>query len=56
MAGGVPSAFPKPGAGPVARTVGAPVDARFLRGRATRLGADDMGNHYLQLAELEPTF
>ncbi|NMC69918.1 MAG: hypothetical protein GYA57_07625 [Myxococcales bacterium] len=46
--------FPNPGGAPVVRTFAAPVRARYLRLRATRLGADDFGNHYLQLAELVP--
>lgn len=31
----------------------APVTARFFRVLATKLGADDNGNHYLQLGEIE---
>jgi len=48
--------FANPGGQPVARVFGAPATARYLRLRATRLGVDDFGNHYLQLAEIEPTF
>ncbi|MBN1774219.1 MAG: discoidin domain-containing protein [Deltaproteobacteria bacterium] len=47
--------FANPGGTPVVRTFAAPVRARCLRLRATRLGADDFGNHYLQLAELIPS-
>jgi hypothetical protein len=45
--------FPSPSA-PVALTFGAPVSARYLRINATRLGADNLGNYYLQLAEIVP--
>jgi hypothetical protein len=47
--------FPNPGGTPVVRTFSAPVAARYVRLRATRLGVDDFGNHYLQLAEFAPT-
>ena len=54
VAGETLTAFPTPTTGKVTRTFGAPVVARWLRVHATRLGADDFGNHYLQLAEIEP--
>lgn len=56
VAGETQTAFPNPGSTPVVRSFETPVDARHLRLRATKLGADENGNHYLQLAELEPTF
>jgi hypothetical protein len=43
--------FPSPSA-PVAIAFGAPVSARYVRVNATRLGADNLGNYYLQLAEI----
>ena len=46
--------FARP-SGKVVRTFAAPVTTRYLRVHATRLGADDVGNHYLQLGELEPS-
>ena len=48
------TAFANPGSTPVMRTFAAPVKARWLRLVATKLGADDNGGHYLQLAELTP--
>jgi hypothetical protein len=48
------TAFATPTAGKVTRTFAAPVLARWIRVHATKLGADDFGNHYLQLAEIEP--
>lgn len=54
----VPSAiftgYANPGSTPVVLTF-AGVSARYVRLNATRLGVDDAGNHYLQLAELEPS-
>jgi hypothetical protein len=47
--------FPSPTA-PVALAFGGPVSARYLRINATRLGADNLGNCYLQLAEIVPTY
>ena len=46
--------FPNPGGKPVTLSFGSPVTAQYLRVRATRLGADNYGDHYLQLAEIEP--
>jgi hypothetical protein len=46
--------FANPGGSPVTLTFAAPVAARYLRLLATRLGPDDFGNHYLQLAEVQP--
>jgi hypothetical protein len=50
--GEVFTAFANPGAQAVERTFGTPATARYVRLHATRLGADNFGNHYLQLAEL----
>jgi hypothetical protein len=52
--GQVYTSYPNPGSTPAALTFGSPVTARFLRLNVTRLGADDFGNHYLQLAEIQP--
>jgi hypothetical protein len=46
--------FANPGSAPVVLSFAAPVTARYLRVNATSLGADGNGNHYLQLAEIEP--
>ena len=54
IAGETHVAFPNPGGTKVVRTFGAALTARWIRVHATRLGADDFGNHYLQLAEIQP--
>jgi len=41
-----------PAMAPETLMLGAPVATRFVRVYATRLGADDNGTHYLQLAEI----
>jgi len=46
--------FPKPAGPSVDLAFSSPTPARFLRLNATRLGPDDFGNHYLQIAELIP--
>ncbi len=48
------TAFPNPGSTPVTLTFASPVAARYVRLSATALGLDDLGNAYLQLAELVP--
>lgn len=52
--GQVYGGYANPGSQPASFTFAVPVTARFLRVWATRLGADDSGNHYLQLAEIMP--
>lgn len=52
--GEVLTAFPNPGGTKVVRTFASKVKSRYLRVHATKLGADDAGNHYLQLAEIVP--
>jgi hypothetical protein len=54
VAGQGHTAFANPGSTPVKLTFGASVTARYLRVYATRLGPDNAGNHYLQLAEIVP--
>jgi hypothetical protein len=46
--------FPNPGDAVVSLPFDAEVEARYVRLVATRLGVDDFGNAYLQLAELVP--
>lgn len=46
--------YANPGSSPVTLPFGASVTARYLRVDATRLGADNLGNYYLQLADIEP--
>ncbi|HEX7663842.1 MAG TPA: discoidin domain-containing protein [Polyangiaceae bacterium] len=46
--------YANPGSTTAAITFGALVSARYVKLDATRLGADDSGNHYLQLSEITP--
>ena len=48
-------AFANPGSTPVTRTFATKLTARWLRLSATKLGADNFGNHCLQLGELAAT-
>jgi hypothetical protein len=52
--GEVYATYANPGAAPVTLTFATPVAGQYLRVNATRLGQDDVGNHYLQLAEIMP--
>ncbi len=49
------TAHPSPGSSPVVISFSSPVVARYLRIDATKLGPDDHGNFYLQLAEIRPS-
>ncbi len=46
--------YPNPGSTPAAFNFASVASTRYLRVNATRLGVDDAGNHYLQLAEIDP--
>lgn len=46
------TAHPNPGGASETFTFSSPVSSRFVRVLATKLGADDVGNHYLQLGEM----
>lgn len=46
--------FPRPGAGPVSFALDHALTARYIRLSATKLGADNFNNYYLQLAEVYP--
>jgi hypothetical protein len=48
--------FPNPNGQKVSIPFPPGTSARFVRLHATKLGADGFGNHYLQLAELVPTY
>ena len=54
VAGASRTAFPNPSSAAVELPLASKPTARFVRLVATKLGADDHGNHYLQLAELVP--
>jgi hypothetical protein len=52
--GSAEAGFPNPGDAVVSLPFDAEVEARYVRLVATRLGVDDYGNAYLQLAEFVP--
>ena len=45
-------AVPNPGDAPLKLVFGTKVTGRYVRVAASKLGVDDLGNHYMQLAEL----